>query len=411
MEIRRLAIRKSRILRQAHTGAEPESPMPPQEVKAAAYPPAVGFVRPLGEEDIQQIAELQERLMPKASHLTSEAIREQLAQVMLRHPWQNELLTSLVYQEKGGRITGCLGVMPRPMIFHGSKINAAISHSFMVEPGQRPVLAALELAQRFLAGPQELSLSEAGKVSRKLWERAGGEVSLLYSLCWTRPLRPSRYALSFLRRRGLPSMLDRGMRPVCDLVDKFASLASRSFRFETAAGSPAMAAAAGIGAGLDGQTFCTGAVNSIRSRSLHPHYDAASAGWLLETLGRKVGRGDFHRVLVRNPKQETLGWYMYYLVRDGVGAVVQLGAREGCAEQVFDHLCHHAAGQGAIAISGQVDPAFFHALAARDCLFHHDGGSSFLVHSRHPEILHAIHRGDAFLTRMEGEWWISFLLS
>jgi len=58
---------------------------------------------------------------------------------------------------------------------------------------------------------------------------------------------------------------------------------------------------------------------------------------------------------------------------------------------------------------GQVDPAFFHALSKKDCLFHHDGGSWMLVHSRHPELLHAIHRGDAFLTRLEGEWWISFL--
>jgi hypothetical protein len=411
MEIRRLgAIKKPRILRQSHTGTVPEPSASPQEARAGAYPPAAGFVRPLTEGDVPQIAELQERLMPRASHLTSEAVQEYFSRLMLRHPWYNELLTSLVYQEKGGRITGCLGVMPRPMIFEDRKINAAVSHSFMVEPGQRPVLAALELAQSFLAGPQDLSLSEAGQVSRKIWERAGGSVSLIHSLHWTRPLRPGRYALSFLRRRGLPPVLDRCMRPVCDLMDKLAPLASRSFRFETA-GSPAMAAAAGIGTGLDGQTFCTGAVHSIRSRSLHPHYDAASAGWLLETLEHKVGRGDFHRVLVRNPKQETLGWYLYYVARDGIGAVVQIGAREGCAEQVFDHLCHHAAGQGAIAISGQVDPAFFHALAARDCLFHHDGGSSFLVHSRHPEILHAIHRGDAFLTRMEGEWWINFLLS
>jgi hypothetical protein len=411
MEIRRL--RKYRALRQTRTASPPTPPPQQQQYGTAVHGPtaaAAGFVRPLADEDVPQIAELRERLMPGAGHLTSEAIREQLTQVLLRHPWRNEFLTSLVYQEQGGRISGCLGVMPRPMVFQDRKITAAIGHSFMVEPGRRPVLAALELAQRFLAGPQDLSLSEAGQVSRKLWERAGGTVSLLYSLCWTRPLRPSRYALSFLRRRGLPAALNWGIRPVCDLADKLAPRVSRSFRFE-AAGSPAAVAAAGIGAGLDGQTFCTGAVNSIRSRSLHPHYDATSAGWLLETLGRKVGRGDLHRVLVRNPRQETLGWYLYYLVPDGIGAVVQIGAREGCAEQVFDHLCHHAAGQGAIAISGQVDPAFFHAFAARDCLFHHDGGSSFLIHSKYPEILHAIHRGDAFLTRMEGEWWINFLLS
>jgi hypothetical protein len=31
-----------------------------------------------------------------------------------------------------------------------------------------------------------------------------------------------------------------------------------------------------------------------------------------------------------------------------------------------------------------------------------------LVHARHQEIVNAIHRGDAFLSRSEGEWWIRF---
>jgi hypothetical protein len=32
-----------------------------------------------------------------------------------------------------------------------------------------------------------------------------------------------------------------------------------------------------------------------------------------------------------------------------------------------------------------------------------------LVHSRDPEIMAAIHRGEAFLSRLEGEWWLRFL--
>jgi hypothetical protein len=32
-----------------------------------------------------------------------------------------------------------------------------------------------------------------------------------------------------------------------------------------------------------------------------------------------------------------------------------------------------------------------------------------MVHSNKPELLHAIHRGDAFLTRLEGEWWMRFI--
>jgi len=71
-----------------------------------------------------------------------------------------------------------------------------------------------------------------------------------------------------------------------------------------------------------------------------------------------------------------------------------------------DHLFERAYRGGAVAVSGQMDPAAFQALAARRCMFHHDGISWFLIHSRDPEVLAAIHRGDAFLTRLEGEWCI-----
>ncbi len=412
MEVRRLR----RLLRTTH-GRDESAP----QFEPGAYPdlaagqPAMdsaavrgpGFVRPVEHEDLAAIAGLYASIMPNTRQLPPEELQEQFLRLLLQHPWRHQYLRSLVYQEKGGRISGCLGVMPRPMVFNGQPITAAISHSFMVEPGSRPMLAALALAQSFLTGPQDLSLAETGRVSRRLWERAGGEVALVYSLCWTRPLKPTRYALSFLRRRGLPAALDIGLRPVCDLMDKLAPLAGRSFR---RSGSPAAFAAAGLASELDAAGFCETS-HSIRSRSLHPEYQQSTVDWLLQALAQKSGRGDFHRILVRNSQREAVGWYLYYVTPGAIAAAVQLGAREGCTELVFDHLCRHAREHGAIAVSGQVDPAFFHTLASRDCVFHHDGGSMFLIHSRNPEILQAIHRGDAFLTRLEGEWWISFLLS
>jgi len=56
-----------------------------------------------------------------------------LSRIFLRHPWYAESLRSFVYQENGGKVAGCIGVMPRPMSFNGSRITAAISHSFIVE--------------------------------------------------------------------------------------------------------------------------------------------------------------------------------------------------------------------------------------------------------------------------------------
>ena len=361
-----------------------------------------GVVRPLEERDLARVAELHERVMPKAHYLSSASLRAYLSRILLTHPWRAESLPSLVFEGHDGRIVGCLGVMPRPMSFQGRSITAAISHSFIVEPGARSMLAALELARAFHAGPQDLSIAEGSSASRRIWELTGGDVSLLYSLCWTRLLQPSRYVLSHLNKRGLSPAAGWMLRPVCRAVDALLQLASRSLR-PIAPPVPAV--------DLDGQTLCGSVSEFTKDRSLRPLYDEHSFSWLLETLAHKQGRGAFHKVVVRNERHVTIGWYMYYAKPGETGAVVQIVAREDCAGQVLDHLFHHARRHGAIAVSGQVDPVLFHALGGKDCLFHQDGGSWLLVHSKHPELLQAIHRGDAFLTRLEGEWWIGFLLS
>jgi len=363
---------------------------------------AAGRVRALEERDVARVAELHETIMPKADYLPPASLRAHLTRILLRHPRRVESLPSLVFEDNDGTVVGCLGVMPLSMSFHGRPVVAAVSHSFIVAPGSRSALAALELAKAFLAGPQDLSMAEGGDVSRRIWELLGGEVSLLYSLCWTRPLQPARYVLSFLRRRGLSPAIERALRLPCRLVDAVAPFAGRTFRLP----APPVSAAT-----LDGRTLCRSVSEFTGDRPLHPRYDERSSSWLLETLAQKQGRGAFHDVAVRDQRGETIGWYLYYGDSGETGAVVQIGARKDDAGLVLDHLFHHARQRGVIALSGQVDPSLFPALAGKDCLFHHDGGAWMLVHSRHPELLQAIHRGDAFLTRLEGEWWISFLLS
>src|SRR5258706_5968285 len=200
---------------------------------------AAGFVRPLEERDIPRLAELHEAAFRKTAQTSSLSRRTRLSQLLLQHPWRAESLPSWVFQESGGNVVGCLGVIPRPMWFNGRKILAAVSHSFVVEPGSRSTLAAMELAKRFFAGPQDLSLAEGGDASRRIWMAVGGSVSLLYSLCWTRPLQPSRYALSFLRNRGLSPALEWTLRPLCRLADALVPFAGRSFRLSDPTASSA----------------------------------------------------------------------------------------------------------------------------------------------------------------------------
>jgi hypothetical protein len=362
---------------------------------------AAGRVRALEARDIASVAQLHAGAFG-ARGAASPSLEAALSRLLLHHPWSDESLPSLVFESAGGRVIGCLGVMPRPMSLDGRNITAAVSHSFIVEPGMRSTLAAVELARRFIAGPQDLSLAEGNNVSRRIWEQVGGVTSLVYSLCWTRPLRPGRYVLSYLSKRGLPRALGPLLRPAFALVDAVAPLISRK---SFAPGAPVLSAAT-----LDAETLRGAIAKFAAGRALRPRYDERSLAWLLETLAQKKERGALEAVVVRD-RREIVGWYLYYCKPDGVGAVAQFGARPGRAEEVFEHLFHHARQRGVVALSGQVDPALFHVYSRTDCLFHHDGASWMLVHSRHPELLRAIDRGEAFLTRLEGEWWISVVLN
>jgi hypothetical protein len=110
---------------------------------------------------------------------------------------------------------------------------------------------------------------------------------------------------------------------------------------------------------------------------------------------------------VRDPGGQVAGWYLYYLEPGGVGEVLQFGARPASVPGVLNCLFHEARSHGAVAVAGELEPRFTKEIATSRCQFTWPG-YAVVAQSRNPELLNAIHRGDAFLTRLEGEWWARF---
>src|SRR5437867_811181 len=169
--------------------------------------------------------------------------------------------------------------------------------------------------------------------------------------------------------------------------------------------------AAGLSAEpLEPETLGTCVSELARDRALRPIYDAGSLKWLLDLLGRQTGDAALRGTIVRDARAEIFGGYLYYQGATGVGDVVQIVAHPKSIDAVLDHLFSDAHRRGLTAVSGLLDSRLFPALGAKHCLFTRGDGSWLMAHSRDPEILRAIHRGDAFLTRLEAEWWIGFVL-
>jgi len=314
------------------------------------------------------------------------------------NPWRDPELPSWVAEEDG-RISGFCGVIPRPMVLRGRAIRVAVTCQFMVEPGQRRGFTALQLAKACVSGPQDLTLADgANDLSRRMWTAIGGTAPLLYSLHWTRLLRPARYALSLLEERAaLPFPVTLAARPMGALADALVARLgdNRFLREDTQLAEDA----------LDAATMLAHLPEVLQGCALQPVYDIRSLAWLLEQTARKTRHGTLRARAVLDGERKLIGWYLYYARAGGMSEVVQVAARNGSFDRVLQRLLADAWRHGAAAVHGRLDPRYVEELSRRHCWFRRENTWT-LVHSRHAEILATIDQGDAFLSRLEGEWWL-----
>jgi hypothetical protein len=120
------------------------------------------------------------------------------------------------------------------------------------------------------------------------------------------------------------------------------------------------------------------------------------------------GHGETVRKLVlRDESGALVGWYIYYRSPDGLGEVVQLGGARQRIKEVLDHLFQDAGEYGVIALHGIVERRYMADLSEKNCFFTCRGGW-MVAHSRRPGFLEMLNSGDAFLTRLDGEWCLGF---
>jgi hypothetical protein len=335
---------------------------------------------------------------PSRRNLPISALQDYFNKIFFHSPWYDESLPSLVYQNGDGRIIGFLGVVPRRMLFRDAPISIAISFHFMVEPESRSTLAGVHLLKTFFSGPQDLSLTDgAGEAGRKVWELVGGVSVPLYCQRWTRILKPSGKVLNLLGRNRQLYPITRLISPFGNVTDSaIARLMPRYFpsfqNFEEE---------------LTVEKFIEELPQFSKGIALRPDYDADTARWVFDGAAQMKFYGHLQKVLVRNAKREVIGWYMYYLNRGGTGTVLQTVARKGTVVEILDHLFGHARRNGVVSLSGRIEPRFMREFSEKHCFFR-SVGAMFLVHSRNEDLLHAIQRGDTFMSHLEGEWTLLF---
>jgi hypothetical protein len=354
-------------------------------------------VRPLREDDVPAAAALFERVYPQHRWRSRAACEAYFREILFANPWRDPALPSWAAEE-GERVCGLYAIVPRRMRLNGRVLRVAVGCQHMVDPGPRRGLTALRLTQACLGGPQDLTLADgANDLMRRMWHGIGGAVPLLYGLHWTRPLRPARHALGLLEQRGVP--LARMARPLAAAADALAAHLPPNRFLREAPGTQDST--------LSAEDMLALLPEVLHGAVLRPEYDARSLGWLLEQAGRKLRFGRLRSRIV-HAQGRAIGWYLAYVRRGAAAEVLQLAAREGCFERVLRHLLADAWRGGATAVRGRVDPRYAQELSRRHCWFRWDGTWT-LAHTRDAEVAAAQHSGEAFLSRLDGEWWLRFL--
>jgi hypothetical protein len=359
---------------------------------------AVTGIRELLREDLPGVCRLYERVVRSGSEQPPQQLPDYFARTLLDHPWADPEIPSLVYEDAEGEIVGFLGSHARRMRLDSRSVRMACSGQLVADPRVQHRGVGALLSRRYLAGPQDLTVTDgATDHVRRMWVGLGGQPLAHAAIGWVKVIRPGATLRALLAERG-----DRRLRwarhIAGPLVDGLVSVAVR--------GRAGFAVTEPEGAGepltVDGLVERTR--ESARWLRFHVDYDAAYVEWLFQELDAVDVRGTPVRNLVRDRKGRVAGWYVYYLEAGAVAQVLQVAAPSGDVGLVLDHLLHHAATGGAIAVRGRTEPSLVGEVLSRRCILVRTEWA--LVHTKEQAVLAMLGSPQSLLTRLDGEWWM-----
>ncbi len=354
------------------------------------------LIRPLHSDDIAPVAALFQKVFRHSNAPPSKSLISYFAEIYLNNPWRDNEINSLVY-ERDGLIAGFLGAIPFPMKINDRHIRAVIGGNYMIDPEHPNPLAGVKILKKLLTGPQDITFSDtATGTARKIWEGLNSESVQLYSMQWLKILRPAQFALSMATRKTVLSPLALIAKPISFVADRSLALFPKSpFQLKE---SNVYSEELSVIQLLDAINR-----NAVRC-SFKPDYSLQSLTWLINKAEEKNEYGPLRKMAVYSLQKKLIGWYLYYPNKNNLGHVLQIGAEIQTIDLVLTHLFKDALEHGSLALAGRIEPKFIQDFSSHHCIFMHRN-SSLVVNSKDQEIINALHRGDAFFTRLEGEWW------
>jgi hypothetical protein len=359
-------------------------------------------IRGLESSDIPALSKMFQRVFRDPKVEATETLSRYLRHFYLDAPGQDMGMPSLVHIDDSGEMNGFIGVTGLPMVHEGRQLRAAICGSLMVERRETDPMAGARLLKAFLAGPQDLSLSEtASEVSASMWQRLKGKALPQYSLDWLRIIRPAGFCVELSRSRigaarflhpiarQADTVLRRRMQPG-DL--RWSGLPGRwngQGSFKTTE--------------VEAATFAELFTRLVTGFKLRPDFSDEQLAYVLRDAAcpRAEGSPVFCKVETRTGV--LAGSFAYHGDAGRIARVLQILAIPGQEQQVIDCLIAHAADRGAVALRGRTQPALLDAMLGKRIAFTHLASS--VIHTKDPTIMQAFQNGEGFFNGLAGENW------
>lgn len=356
-------------------------------------------IRDLERRDLLDVARLHAGEASDQAHV--ERLRAFFERTLLDHPWADAETPSLVYEESG-EILGVQGSNVRRMWFDGRSIRMACGAHLLAHRRVRNKAAGALLLRRYLSGAQDLTITDgANETVRRMWAGLGGQTVHVSCLTFLRVLRPLSLATHrMLARRPAPAA-ERALAPVVGLLDSAATRFLGKARVKGTESAP-----------LTPTALLEQLPELAEGLRLVPDYDVEYPTWLFGEVGRvgdeslfpdRVARGPLVAEFVTQDRR-VIGWYVCQLRPGGLCRVLQLAAQPLSAGAVIDRLFRRADELGGAGVYGRLEPQLVGPLSERKTLLRYSKGR-MLVHGRDVEVVDSILRGEALLTRLDGEWW------
>lgn len=361
----------------------------------------MGEICAFTEEHVTEVCALFLRGMRGRAGEPTNALKNYFREIFFTNPWVSSDISSLVYFDRG-KLVGFLGVIPRQMDFRGRKICVAVTSQLVVDRQQHHSFAGIELLRHFLGGPQDLSFCDGvSEQAHRIWTGLGAQAARLYSFNWLRVLRPFGTARNFGDRvEGLLGVLGRtaaaGAAPLDFLISKLPHSALR----------PPESKCTSTALNVEQLYNC---VQEVGWReALKPSYELASFRWLMAQVASNRSAGDLLMAAVHDAGGNLCGYYVCQAKGGGYASVLQIGVRRhDLFDNVLSALLRDLWQHGCTSVKGQAIPFALVNLTNQYCLFR-QAHTCVLFQAKDPAIAEAILRGDAALSRLDGECWLRF---